>query len=195
MAVQLNPRSARVVAGQAVAILLTATGVALALAAEVEPWAARTDQPLPSVAPRTDTLDLPQVFAADSTAYHLVLCGLLGLLGLAVFGRPARRRATAAGVVGVALGQAVVLTSVGHAIHVHQSSGFFDAAQAAAAATVRYEFATGFYLAAVALGAMALAAAAAMVVGGTPESSADRAAPAAPDALVGLQPVEIEGRG
>lgn len=92
--------------GPPLAVWLALAGAALAIAAEVLPWAHTT------VANRSFDLSLDSLSTVALLGYYLGWLGLLGLTGLVLTARPAARRAAAGAAIGVGAALVMVLAGI-----------------------------------------------------------------------------------
>lgn len=92
--------------GPPLTVWLALAGAALAVAAEVLPWARTT------VADRSFDLSLDSLSTIALLGYYLGWIGLLGLTGLVLTARPAVRRAAAGAAIGVGAALIMVLAGI-----------------------------------------------------------------------------------
>jgi hypothetical protein len=105
--------------GPPLAVWLSGAGIALAVAAQVLPWAGVTQSTNTSTGLSLDNLNTISVLG-----YYLCWIALLGLLGLVLAGRPAARRAAAGAALGV--GGALIMVLAGIIRWIVAGTGFAD---------------------------------------------------------------------
>jgi hypothetical protein len=113
--------------GPSAAVWLAGAGVALAVAAQVLPWATLGQSGA------TSGLSLDNLNTISVLGYYLCWIGLLGLTGLVLAGRLATRRAAAGAALG--LGAALAMVLAGIIRWIFAGSGFTDSTAPTVSAT------------------------------------------------------------